>query len=283
MKKALNAWTVDSAVGFDEMFRQVKDAGFGGIELNVDDAGHSAHSLGLETTAAQLDEIAALSQKHALPVVSVSTSMLWKYSMGAADEGEREMSKNVIRAQIKAAKALGAAGVLVVPDGISKHKSIAKAYEASLTTLQELKAEIEAAEIYVCTENVWNGFFMSAYDMSVMIDHADSPYIGAYFDCGNVIAFSWAEHWIEILDGRIKLVHVKDFLRASKDFGGLNGGGEFVDLFKGDVNWKAVIPALRDAGFDGYLTAEVFKSDPGQSYTDYYKEISNAMDVLLSY
>ena len=33
MKKSLNAWTVDGAAGFEEMFSQVKAAGFDGIEL----------------------------------------------------------------------------------------------------------------------------------------------------------------------------------------------------------------------------------------------------------
>jgi len=283
MKKALNAWTVDAAVGFEEMFRQVKEAGFDGIELNVDSTGHSSHSLTLETTDKELMEIAGFSERYSLPVVSISTSMLWKYSMGATDEPEREMSKNVIRMQLKAAKTLGAGGILIVPGGITQNKSIAKAYEISLKTLVELKPEIEAAKINVGVENVWNGFFMSAYDMMVLIDHADCPYVGAYYDPGNVTSFSWPEYWPEILGERIKNVHVKDFKRGSDAFGGLNSGGEFVQLLKGDVNWEAVIPALRGAGFDGYLTAEVFKDDPEQNYVDYYKEVAGAIDTILKY
>ena len=36
MKKSLNAWTVDSKTGFEQMFRELKEAGFDGVELNVD-------------------------------------------------------------------------------------------------------------------------------------------------------------------------------------------------------------------------------------------------------
>ena len=39
MLKSLNAWTVDASTGFAEMFRQVRAAGFDGIELNVDAPG----------------------------------------------------------------------------------------------------------------------------------------------------------------------------------------------------------------------------------------------------
>ena len=280
MKKALNAWTVDSAANYEEMFSQLKEAGFEGIELNVDEAGHSAHSLTLETKAAELEAIKALSEKYALPVVSISTSMLRGYLMGSPDEADRDLAKQIIRAQLKYAKALDASGILVVPGGVPQQKSFIKAYELSMKTLLELKPEIEEARINAGLENVWNGFFMSPFDMASFIDKADSPYITAYYDVGNVIAFSWPEYWIEVLGKRISNIHVKDFKRSDSGFG-LNGGGTFVDLLKGDTNWEAVIPALQTARFDGYLTAEVFKEDPDMSFTDYYKEISGAIGEMI--
>ena len=280
MKKALNAWTVDSATGFEEMFRQLKEAGFDGIELNVDGVGHSSHSLTLETTDAELEAIKALSDKYALPVVSISTSMLGGYLMGAPDEAGRDLAKQIIRTQLRCAKALNASGILIVPGGVTQQKSFIKAYEASMKTLLELKPEIEAAKIYAGLENVWNGFFMSPFDMAAFIDKADSPYISAYYDVGNVIAFSWSEYWIEVLGKRISHVHVKDFKRTDTGFG-TNGGGDWVDLLKGDVNWEAVLPALQAAGFDDYLTAEVFMEEGG-NYISYYKEVSDALDEIIA-
>jgi len=282
MKKALNAWTVDSATGFEEMFRQLKEAGFDGIELNVDEAGHSQHSLTLETSDAELGTIKNLSEKFGLPVISISTSMLGGYRMGAPDEADRELAKQIIRTQLKCAKALGASGILIVPGGVPQQKSFIKARELSMKTLLELKPEIEEYKINTGLENVWNGFFMSPYDMTAFIDEAASPYIRAYYDVGNVVAFSWSEYWIEVLESRISHIHVKDFKRGSTSFGGLNSGGSFVDLLKGDTNWEAVIPALQAAGFDGYLTAEVFKEDETQSYTDYYKAVAAAVAEIIS-
>ena len=54
MKKSLNAWTVDPAAGFEQMFRELKAAGFDGVELNVDREGAGAHSLTLATTRQEL-------------------------------------------------------------------------------------------------------------------------------------------------------------------------------------------------------------------------------------
>jgi len=282
VKKALNAWTVDGTVGFEEMFRHLKEAGFDGVELNVDEAGHSQHSLTLETSDAELGDIKALSEKFGMPVVSISTSMLGGYRMGAPDDSDRELAKQVIRMQLKCAKALDASGILIVPGGVSQQKSFVKAREMSMKTLMELKPEIEEAKINTGLENVWNGFFMSPFDMISFIDEADSPYIGAYYDVGNVVAFSWSEYWIEALGKRITNIHIKDFKRGGTAFGGLNSGGSFVDLLKGDVNWEAVVPAIKATGFDGYLTAEVFKADDNQDFTDYYKEVSDAIGEIIS-
>lgn len=280
MKKSLNAWTVDGAAGFEEMFSQVKAAGFDGIELNVDAEGHSAHSLTLATTKEELAAIKALSEKYDLPVVSISSS-LYGGKMGSRDAENREFTKTLLRKQLECAEALGAHGILIVPGGSYPKIPLLEDWKTSMETIVSLKDEIaaagERAGIYVGVENVWNGFFASPLDMARFIDEVDCPYVGAYYDVGNVIAFSWSERWIEVLGNRIHNIHVKDFKRTR----GINSGGTWEDLTEGDVNWEAVMPALKAAGFDGYLTAEVFKADDSMSYTDYYKKVSDGIDKVL--
>jgi hexulose-6-phosphate isomerase len=56
------------------------------------------------------------------------------------------------------------------------------------------------------------------------VDKFNSEYVEAYFDVGNVLLTGYPEHWIRILNKRIKKVHIKDF-RTS--VGNVNG---FVDL-----------------------------------------------------
>lgn len=275
MKKSINAWSVDSKVGFEEMFSQIKEAGFDGIELNVDAEGHSEHSLTLSTTAEDLAEIKALSEKYELPVVSISTS-LWGGKMGSVED--RAFTEALLKKQLECAKALGATGILVVPGGMYPKVPLMDDIEASAAMLASMKDLINETKIYVGVENVWNGFFTSPLDMANFIDKLDCPYIGAYYDVGNVIAFSWSERWIEVLGSRIHNIHVKDYKRK----GGINSGGTWEDLMEGDTNWEAVIPALRAIGFDGYLTAEVFKADDAMSYTDYYKKVCNAIAELIA-
>lgn len=279
MKKAINAWAVDSRTAFAEMFSQIKQAGFDGIELNVDPPGHSSHSLSLDITDEALRDILRLSKQYALPVVSISSSMLAHY-MGSPDPAENEQAKQIITCQLRCARALEAQGILVVPGGVTQQGSFQKAYETSKRTLAELEPVILEYGLHVGVENVWNGFFMSPFDMAKFIDDFACPLVGAYYDVGNVVAFSWSEYWIDVLGSRILHVHVKDFKRQS----GLHSGGTFIGLTDGDVNWRQVVPAIKNTGFNGYLTTEVFLEDmhdPQLTYLAFYRQLSKKLDEII--
>ncbi len=274
MKKSLNAWTVEGSLDFEQTFAAVSAAGFDGIELNVDTAG--AHSITLSTTKEEFAAIRALSEKYSLPVVSISAS-LWGPKMGHPELWDD--ARTLMRKQIEAATELGAGGILVAPGGMDEHNTLATIRRNAIEYMKSMKDEIEASGIFVGAENVWNGFFLSPYDMVSFIDEIGSPKIGAYLDTGNMLAFSVSEYWVEILGSRIGYVHVKDYKRA----GGLNSGGTWEDITHGSANWRAIIPALKRAGFDGYLTGEVFKADPDMSFPDYYKKVSSEIAEIASY
>ncbi|MGI6706352.1 MAG: sugar phosphate isomerase/epimerase family protein [Clostridia bacterium] len=274
MKKAINAWSVPRHVTFGEMFRDISRAGFDGIELNVDAEGYSNHSLAMSTGKDTFSVINDLIEEYKLPVASISTS-LFGGKLGSNDKRVRESGKDIIRKQLECAAALGADGILIVPGGMTEDISLLQAYENSLLAIDELKPEIESAKIHVGVENVWNGFFLSPFDMKNFIDDLNCRYIGAYFDVGNVMAFSNAEYWIEILDNRIRKIHVKDFKRNN----GINRGGCFVNLLEGDVDWHKVMAALNKAGYDDYLTAELEIMGGPPDYL--YKITSEALDIII--
>ena len=277
MKRSINAWSIDEKVDFEGMFQAVKEAGFEGIELNIDKDDRSAHSISLENKS-DLNSIAKLSEKYSLPVVSISTSV--GGNTGGSKEDQKQAQKVIIR-QIECAKALNAKAILSVPRGVDNQFPLQEAYKNSLECYKEIGEKISASGIIVCLEQVWNGFFTSPFDMAKFIDDLNNPGIAAYFDVGNVLAFSWPEYWIEILGKRIKAVHVKNFKRN----GGLFRGGTWVDLDAGDADWNKVIPALKKAGFDGYLTTETFISEskvPGISFPAYYQSVSDALGKIIA-
>ncbi len=152
---------------------------------------------------------------------------------------------------IDAAKILHTDAILVVPGVVNERVSYSKAYKRSQDALKALAKKAEESKVYIGIENVWSKFLLSPLEMRKFIDEIGSPYVRFYFDVGNVLAFSYPEHWIEVLGDYIVRVHIKDF---DTSIGNIRG---FKNLFEGDVNWPAVIGALRKANYEGYLTAEL--------------------------
>lgn len=275
MKKSINAWSLAKELTFEQCFICAKEAGFDGIEFNVDAPG-GGHGLTMDITDAELADIRALSERYELPVVSISSALFGGKLGGAAPE-DGEHAKNVIRKQLQCAKALGAGAVLVVPGADLKTNRWSDMRQNAIRTLQEIAPEVEASGIMVGLENIWNGFFMSPFDMRSFIEQVGSPSIRAYFDVGNVAAFSYPERWIEVLSDLICRVHVKGW-RSN----GLNQGGAWSDLLDGTIDWAKVMKAFEEIGFDGYLTAEVFPLHAYEDMTEFYRETARDLGSIIA-
>ena len=80
---------------------------------------------------------------------------------------------------------------------------------------------------------------------------AEAGPVGAYFDVGNVLRVGYPEQWIDILGDRIAAVHAKDY------DAGIDNADGFTYPLQGDVPWDAVVTALDDIGYDGWIAPEV--------------------------
>ena len=278
MKTSINAWTFPDAYTFEDCFKAAKKAGFDAIEFNVDAVGRSAHSFSLESTDADVAAVNALAKNYGIIICSISTSLtagLWAKS----DAESIKKIHGIVEMQLKIAKALGADTILTVPGGMSNGMLLSEARANSIRNLKDFLPIIEKYGVKVGLENVWNAFFLSPYDMVSFIDELGSDMFGAYFDLGNMVAFSDTVHWADVVGGMTFKIHVKDYKRTS----GVNRGGKFVQLLEGDVDWRRSMAILKARGFDGYLTAEVFKDDPNMSDEDYLASIVEAEKVIQKY
>jgi hexulose-6-phosphate isomerase len=136
--------------------------------------------------------------------------------------------------------------------------------------MKEIAAYAAEKKVYVGVENVGNKFLLSPLETRDFIDKADCEYVGAYFDCGNILGTGYPDHWIRILGNRIKKIHVKDQKITEPGL---------CDLLTGDVDYPAVMKALREVGYDGFITAEVdVKPDNEKNL----REISEALDKMFA-
>ena len=278
MKRSINAWTFPNEYTFEDCFAAAAKVGFEAIEFNVDAIGKSAHSFTLETTDAEIKDVAALAKKYGIECPSVSTSLtagLW----AKADEESRAKIFNIVETQLKIAKGLGADTILTVPGGMSDGMLLSEAWANSIKNMKDFMPIVEKYGVKVGLENVWNAFFLSPYDMVSFIDELGSDMFGAYFDLGNMVAFSDTIHWADVVAEKTFKIHVKDYKRE----GAVNRGGKFVQLLEGTVDFKRSMEILKAKGFDGYLTAEVFKDDPDMSDIDYLASIVEAEKIIQKY
>lgn len=66
-------------------------------------------------------------------------------------------------------------------------------------------------------ENIFfNGFLMTPMEMNQFVDSFGSEAVQVHFDTGNISMFQFAEHWIPILDKRIKNIHFKEFTKKGR-------------------------------------------------------------------
>ena len=276
MKKSINAWAFPAEMTFEDIFATAKKYGYEAMELNVDGVGANKHSFNYETTDEQLAEVVALKAKYGIDVQSVSTGLYWSSGAFASEVPEkREEALKILRTQLRCAKGIGADGILVVTC-VDNEIGLKKSFDNTIEVFRSLKDEIAATGVRVGLENVWNNFFSSPMDAKYVLDGIGDKNVGIYFDIGNMIEFSEAEWWIDIIGEYIVKVHIKDFKRN----GGCHAGGTFCKLLEGDVNWDVAIPKLAKY-YDGPMTAELFPA-AGTDMNEFFTEISAALDKIIA-
>jgi hexulose-6-phosphate isomerase len=255
MKKSISIWAFPGDWPLERCAALAHDAGFQGIELAYALEG----PVGPACRAAEAVHIQQLLARHALQLASLATGVLWQYNLLSPDGEERATAKGHIRTMLRLARDLGTDAILVVPGFVGPFEAGAPvvsdyeaAYQGALDDLRELARDAEQTGVHIGVENVWNRFLTSPFELRQFVDAVDSPYVGIYFDVGNVLRTGYPEQWIRILGRRIRRVHFKDFRIA---VGTLQG---FVDLLEGDVDFPAVMAALSAVGYDGWATAELF-------------------------
>lgn len=255
MRSAINIWAFPADWPMGKNLRLARDAGFEAIELDYG----PGRPLGPETPDAEARALRQRCLDAGLAVSSLASGVFWRVNLLSDDDAERAAAKTHARHMLRLGAALGVDTLLIVPGFIGPFEAGAPViadyeatYERALADFRELAGDAGRAGVVLGIETVWNKFLTSPLEMRAFVDAVGSPYVGVYLDVGNVLRTGYPEHWIRILGSRVRKVHFKDF---QANVGNLRG---FVDLLRGDVDYGAVMAALRDIGYDDYAVVEMF-------------------------
>ncbi len=278
MIKSISIWafpggiegTLDPAAAMDK----AKALGFEGIELAVSETGH----LTPDSDQAACRKFRDAAKARGVKIASVACGLGWTKSLSDPDDARRKAAIDMHAKTLQVAKWLGTDAILVVPGYVwipwepkTTPVPYETAYKLSVQSIRKLAKTAEKLRVHACCEMVWNHMMYSPLEFKRYLAEVRSKYVNMYFDCGNMMAFGFPEHWIDVLGPRIKRVHFKDFKR---DPGGLAG---FCDLLQGDVNYPAVMAGLKKAKYKGPVTLETFNRTD-----DDLKKESAAMDRILA-
>lgn len=277
IEKSISIWSFPAGTLRDS-FALAKDAGFEGVEVALDE---SAGEITLSSTEKELLQIKQQASNCGIELYSVASGLYWSYYLNDADEATRQKAQDIVKKQLETAAILGCESILVIPGCVNAEFAIAgkvmdyeECYNNSMESILKVKEYAAQYKVEIGLENVWNKFLLSPLEMREFIDKVDSPWVGSYLDVGNTLANGYPEHWIKALGSRIKKVHFKDYRMEA---GGLHG---FVDLLAGDVNYPAVMDALKQVGYDGWVSAEMIPNYKYHTETIIYNT-SKAMDAIL--
>ena len=266
-KKSICSVIFPPKTPLERMFADAKAAGFEAMELRLD------------VDLLRAADVGSMAKDHGIEIASLWVSQaLGQHPLNSPDAGVRALGVADIERALDVAAGLGCGALLLVPGRVGNGARLFAGYE---DTWQRFTAELTkciplaaSRQVLLTVENVWNLFLMSPLEMRSFVDQFHSPWVMAHFDMGNVLRFGYPEDWVRTLGPRIRRVHVKDFKLQQ----GMQAG-HFVPLLTGDVNFQAVMTALRETGYQGYLSPEI-EHDPNQA--DQLANVSKQLDRIIA-
>jgi len=262
-KKSIMWGTVNMPGTVREKCLAVKAAGFQGVEFN-----------------SHMDREEALKavKEAGLEVSSVCNAKHWALPLSHADAAIRQQGAEAMIVAMEDARAYGTDAVLLVPGVVNNTISYKECWDRSTEQIKALVPVAEKLKVKICIENVWNNFLLSPLEAANYVDQFKSDQVGFYFDAGNILVYGWPEQWIKILGKRMFRLHIKEYSKKIADTKG-KGAGFGVKLTEGDNDWKAIMAAVREAGYGPWLTTEQSGGDSLEGLVDLNRRLTSIINI----
>lgn len=183
--------------------------------------------------------------------------------MASAIEGLRLASLNELRRCVDIFAEVGAKWMNIHPDRYTPMHPRSFYIERNIQTLRELIEHGKTRGVGIMIENL-PGDYNSAHQLGELLNPL--PELMLHLDIGHanlMVPFNTTEEILREHGSRLRHVHLHDNKGGHEDL--------HLPLGAGNLDLRRNIRALRDCGYDGTITLEVFS--PDRHYLDYSRQV----------
>jgi hexulose-6-phosphate isomerase len=254
LKKAVKYGMIKIKGPIQEKFELIKSLGFLGVEVD-------------SPSNIDKDEAVKARDKTGIVIHGVIDSVHWKDTLSHPDEKVRAKGLAALKGALEDAKVYGADTVLLVPGVVNKEVNYEQCWQRSSDEVRKVLPTAEKLGVKIAIEVVWNNFITKPEQLVEYVDQFKTPFVGAYFDCSNMIKYGVKPgDWIRKLGKRM----------LKFDFKGYSNSKKWVPIGEGDEDWPDVLKALAEVGYNGWATAEVAGGGPKE-----LKDVAERMNRVL--
>ena len=238
LKKAVKYGMIKvPGASIEDKFALVKSLGFEGVEFD---------------SPSNIDRQEAIRarDKTGIAIHGVIDSVHWKTRLSDPDPAVRAAGVEALRTAIDDARFYGADTVLLVPGKVSnpQTENYDQCYSRSQEEIRKVIPQASKAGVKIAIEVVWNDFITTPEQLIAYVDDFQTPTVGAYFDCSNMLKYGVPPAtWIRKLGKRM----------LKFDFKGYSHKNKWVPIGEGDEDWPEVLKSLDDVAYHGWATSEV--------------------------
>jgi hexulose-6-phosphate isomerase len=254
LKKAVKFGMIRINGSIKEKFELIKSLGFQGVEMD-------------SPSGVNKDEAVRAVQDTGIVIHGVIDSVHWRDTLSDPKAEVRERGLAALNTALEDAKVYGATTALLVPGVVNKGVSYQECWDRSQAEVRKAIPVAERLGVKIAIECVWNNFITKPEQMVQYVDAFQSPYVGAYFDCSNMVKFGVKSgDWVRALGKRM----------LKFDFKGYSLKKGWVDIGEGDEDWPDILKALAEVGYHGWATAEVAGGGKKE-----LQDVANRMNKIL--
>jgi hexulose-6-phosphate isomerase len=254
LKKAVKYGMIKIKGPIEEKFELIKSLGFLGVEMD-------------SPSNIDKDEAVKARDKTGIVIHGVIDSVHWRDTLSDPDEKVRAKGLAGLETALKDAKIYGADTALLVPGVVKGEVTYEQCWQRSQAEVRKAIPLAEKVGVKIAIEVVWNNFLTKPEQLVEYVDQFKTPFVGAYFDCSNMIKYGVKPgDWIRKLGKRM----------LKFDFKGYSKSRQWVPIGEGDEDWPDILKALAEVGYNGWATAEVAGGGPKE-----LKDIAERMNKCL--